>query len=192
MSNSSGRLIVVSGPTAAGKSTLWRRLVTFPGVRFSVSATTRPPRAGEVDGRDYHFVSAERFATMIDGGELLEHALVHGRHYGTPRRAVEENLAAGFDVVLEIDVQGATQLQDCSLPMVSVFVAPPSIDVLRERLGRRGTEDPVEMERRLSVVAKEMEHARHYHHVVINDDLERMVAEVVQLLGLQTAVEEEE
>lgn len=188
MSNDVGRLIVVSGPTAAGKSTLWRRLVSFPGVQFSVSATTRPPRPGEVDGRDYHFVDEAQFAQMIERGELLEHALVHGRHYGTPRAAVVTALDAGHDVVLEIDVQGAEQLKDCGLLMVSIFVAPPSIDVLRQRLAARGTEDPEEMERRLSIVRQEMAHASAYDHVVINDDLERMVAEVVALLGLDGAV----
>lgn len=182
-----GRLIVVSGPTASGKSTLWRRLVRRPGVAFSVSATTRPPRAGEVDGRDYHFIAPEEFERRAGAGEFLEWARVHGRFYGTPRAGVEAALASGQDVVLEIDVQGAAQIRRSGLPAVSIFVLPPSYEVLEQRLRARGTEDETEIQRRLAVVRAEMAEAPHYDHQVVNDDLERMVAQVEAILGYSKA-----
>lgn len=178
-----GRLIVVSGPTASGKSTLWRRLVQRPGVAFSVSATTRPPRAGETDGQDYFFITPEEFERRAGAGEFLEWAQVHGRFYGTPRAGVEAALAAGRDVVLEIDVQGAAQIRRSGLPAVSIFVMPPSYEVLEQRLRARGTENEAEIRRRLQVVRAEMAEAPHYDHQVVNDDLNRMVAEVEAMLG---------
>lgn len=183
MSSERGRLIVISGPTASGKSTLWRRLVDDHGVEFSVSATTRPMRSGEVDGRDYRFLSEEDFARLVAEDAFLEHATVHGRRYGTLRGPVESAIGDGRDILLEIDVQGARQLHDCGLPSVSIFVEPPSLEVLEERLRTRGTEDEAEMRRRLSVVAEEMANAPQYDHRVVNDDLERMVAEVEGILG---------
>lgn len=186
MSSERGRLVIVSGPTASGKSTLWRRLVGHPRVRFSVSATTRAPRHGEVDGRDYHFVDDARFDAMISQGELVEWAEVHGKRYGTPRDPVVEAIDAGFDVVLEIDVQGAVQLRESGLPTVSIFVAPPSREVLEKRLRERGTETEEQMQRRLTIVDQEMQAASEYDHVVVNDELERMISEVETLLGLET------
>jgi guanylate kinase len=183
MSSERGRLIVISGPTASGKSTLWRRLVHDHGVEFSVSATTRPMRAGEQDGRDYRFLDDAEFARLVAEDAFLEHAEVHGRHYGTLRAPVEKAIAEGRDILLEIDVQGARQLQGCGLPMVSVFVEPPSMAVLEQRLRTRGTEDETEMRRRLAVVEAEMRNATQYDFRVINDDLERMVAEVEGILG---------
>lgn len=185
MSSKRGRLVIVSGPTASGKSTLWRRLVDHPRVRFSVSATTRAPRTGEVDGRDYHFVDDARFDEMQANGELLEWAEVHGKRYGTPRGPVVEAIDAGFDVVLEIDVQGAVQLRASDLPTISIFVAPPSRDVLEKRLRDRGTETEEQMQRRLTIVDQEMAAASEYDHVVVNDELERMISEVETLLGLE-------
>lgn len=186
MSNDSarrGRLILISGPTASGKSTLWRRLVQRPGVAFSVSATTRPPRAGELDGREYHFIGEEEFARRVAAGEFLEWAQVHGRRYGTLRAEVERALAAGRDIVLEIDVQGAEQIRAAGYATISIFVEPPSLAVLEARLRGRGTEDEEEIRRRLAVVREEMRHAPHYDHRVVNDDLERMVEEVERILG---------
>lgn len=185
MSNDSrrGRLIVVSGPTASGKSTLWRRLVERPHVCFSVSATTRPPRAGEVDGRDYWFVSPAEFERRVAAGEFIEWATVHGRRYGTLRAEVERALAAGKDLVLEIDVQGAEQIRASGFEAISIFVEPPSLEVLEARLRARGTEDEAEIQRRLAIVRAEMAEAQHYDHRVVNDDLERMVAQVEGILG---------
>jgi guanylate kinase len=179
------RLIVVSGPTASGKSTLWRRLVQHPQVTFSVSATTRKARPGEVDGKDYFYVSEERFSEMIAAGELLEHANVHGSFYGTLRSEIQKAFDAGLSVVLEIDVQGYDQLQQSDLPMVSVFVNPPSLELLAQRLRDRKSETEEQMARRLSIVEKEMARANDYQHVVINDDLEVMIQQVHDLLGLE-------
>ncbi len=191
MSNSSPsgaaapRLIVVSGPTASGKSTLWRRLVQHPQVTFSVSATTRQPRPGEVDGKDYFYVSDERFQQLIAAGELLEHANVHGCFYGTLRSEIQKAFAAGLSVVLEIDVQGFDQLRQSDLPMVSIFVNPPSLEVLAQRLRDRKSETEEQMARRLSIVEKEMARANDYDHVVVNDDLQVMIQQVHDLLGLE-------
>lgn len=185
MSSKRGQLVIVSGPTASGKSTLWRRLLAHPRVRFSVSATTRAPRTNEVDGRDYHFVDDVRFDQMIAQNELLEWAEVHGRRYGTPRGPVVAAIDAGLDVVLEIDVQGAVALRESGLPTISIFVAPPSREELEQRLRDRGTETEEQMARRLTIVDQEMAAAAEYDHVVINDDLERMIAEVESLLDLQ-------
>jgi guanylate kinase len=185
MSNRRGQLVIVSGPTASGKSTLWRRLVSHPQVRFSVSATTRAPRANETNGRDYHFVDDARFDQMIAQGELLEWAEVHGHRYGTPRGPVVKAIDAGFDVVLEIDVQGAIALRESGLPTISIFVAPPSREELEQRLRDRGTETEAQMAKRLAIVEQEMAASREYDHVVVNDDLERMIDEVEILLNLQ-------
>lgn len=183
MSSRQGRLVIVSGPTASGKSTLWRRLVARPEVGFSVSATTRAPREGEVDGRDYHFLSEAEFLARVESGAFLEHAEVHGKRYGTLRSEVEAALAAGQDLVLEIDIQGAAQLRDCGLPMVSLFVLPPSLAVLEQRLRDRGTETEEQMARRLTIVEQEIAASGDYDHQVVNDDFARMLSEVEGILG---------
>ena len=187
MSNNSARMIILSGPTASGKSTLWRHLVRHPEVSFSVSVTTRPIRDGEEDGRDYRFVDEEEFLARKDRGEFLEWAKVHGRYYGTLRADIEEALAKGLNVLLEIDVQGAEQLRDCGLPYVSLFVKPPSLDILRDRLRRRGTESEEEMALRLKIVEEEISRAGSYDHVVVNDDLEQTIAEVESILDLEVS-----
>ena len=187
MSSDRGRLVVISGPTASGKSTLWKRLVTHPGLDFSVSATTRPRREGEVVGKDYYFLGAEEFSQLVQDGAFLEYATVHGQSYGTLRAEVEKSLHAGRDILLEIDVRGAEQLADCGLPMISIFVQPPSLEVLRQRLFVRGTEDEKERERRLAIVVEEMKSAPFYDFVVVNDDLARMVQEVENILGLEVS-----
>lgn len=186
-SDSRGRLVVLSGPTASGKSTLWRRLVAHDGVTFSVSATTRQRRSNEEDGRDYRFLDEAEFIRLRDQGHFLEHARVHQHWYGTLRAEVETALETGQDLVLEIDVQGFDLLSNSGLPCLSFFVMPPSLDALRQRLADRGTEDEAEMEGRLAVAEKEMTRADRYDHVVVNDDLERMVHEVESILGLVEA-----
>lgn len=186
MSNErSGRLVVISGPSGSGKSSLWRRLVQHPRVSFSVSATTRAPRPGEEDGREYHFLGEEEFERRVRAGAFLEYAEVHGRRYGTLLEEVEKALDAGFDLVLEIDVQGAEQARKSGLPMVSIFVMPPSIEVLEARLRGRASETDEQVQRRLAVALAEMGHAGEYDHVVTNDDLNRMVSEVEALLELE-------
>jgi guanylate kinase len=164
---------------------LWRRLVEHPQVGFSVSATTRSPRPGEVDGKDYFFVSEERFEELIQQGDLLEHANVHGCSYGTLKSEVEKALQLGLDIVLEIDVQGAEQLRESGLPLVTVFVMPPSFETLVKRLRSRGSESEEQIARRLSIAQEEMSQADLYDHVVVNDNLETMIQEVHKLLGLQ-------
>lgn len=183
MSSERGRLIVVSGPTASGKSTLWRRLIKRDGVDFSVSATTRDPRRGEVDGQDYHFVSDQKFQEWVKQGAFLEWAEVHGKCYGTLREHVLRSIDSGNDIVLEIDVQGTRQLVDCDLPLVTLFVTPPSREVLEQRLRDRGTETEEQIQRRLSIVEQEMSFASDYQYQVVNDDFDRMEAEVELILG---------
>ena len=179
-----GRMLVISGPSGSGKTTICKRLLQDPRVRFSVSATTRSPRPGEVDGRDYHFVSKERFRAMIAEGAFIEHAEVYGNMYGTLRRPMEEALASGLVYLLEIDVQGALQLKTLGEPGIYVFIAPPSFDELRRRLEARKTELPEVLERRLKKAEDEWRERGKYDQVVVNDALERAVAEVRAIVGL--------
>jgi len=181
-----GRMVVISGPSGSGKSTICKRLLEDPRVVFSVSATTRKPREGEVDGRDYHFLSVEEFKHRIARGEFIEHAEVYGNLYGTLRGPLETAIAAGQVYLLEIDVQGALQLKELGEPGQYIFIAPPDFDELRRRLERRNTETPVVLERRLHKAADEYRERVRYDHVVVNDDLERAVAEVRGLMGLDT------
>ena len=178
------RLTVIAGPTAVGKGTIVRRLVERYGdVWISVSATTREPRPGEVDGLDYHFVSEEVFSRMVDGGEFLEWAIVHGEHrYGTPRRPVEERVAAGIPCLLEIDLAGARQVRLAMPEALLVFIAPPSWEELVRRLRGRGTEDEEERERRLATARVEMAAEAEFDEVVVNDDLDEAVERVHALV----------
>lgn len=169
-----GLLVIVSSPSGAGKTTLCHRLMAeFPALRFSVSYTTRRPRAGEVDGVDYHFVDAERFARLAAAGELAEHAEVHGHRYGTPRAAVDEALQGGRDVLFDIDWQGGAQLKE-KFPgdAVMIWVLPPSLPVLEDRLRRRATDSAPVIERRLETARQELLHYDIYDYLVVNDDLE--------------------
>ncbi|KAA3609558.1 MAG: guanylate kinase [Planctomycetota bacterium] len=185
----SGHLIIISGPSGSGKSTLWRRLVEHPWVTFSVSATTRAPRPGEQDGKDYFFLKEAEFEARMAQGEFLETAEVHGNHYGTLRRPVEQALANGLDVLLEIDVQGAGQIRASGLPTRSVFVMPPSMEVLEQRLRARRSESEAQVQRRLSIAAAEMAQSKDYDFLVINHEVESMVAEVMHFLGLSDSQE---
>ncbi|HVS19440.1 MAG TPA: guanylate kinase [Planctomycetota bacterium] len=177
-------MVVISGPSGSGKSTLCKRLLADPRVHFSVSATTRAPRSGEVDGRDYRFLDAETFRRLIREGAFIEHAEVHGNMYGTLRAPMEEALARGEVYLLEIDVQGALQLRALQEPGLYIFVAPPDMEVLRRRLVGRGTDAPEVIERRLKKAEDEMREQVKYDHVVTNDDLERALGEVRGLVGL--------
>lgn len=179
-----GRLLVISGPSGSGKSTIAKRLLEDPRIEFSVSATTRPMRAGEVDGRDYHFVGRERFRELVDQGAFIEWADVHGNLYGTLREPLERALAAGRIYLLEIDVQGANKLQAIGVEALYVFLAPPDMSALRARLVGRGTDAPDVIERRLQRAELEMQESRRYDHVLVNTDLERTLAEVRRLAGL--------
>jgi len=184
-----GRMLVVSGPSGSGKSTICKRLLEDSRVEFSISATTRAPRAGEVDGRDYHFVDKARFRTMIEHGDFIEWAEVHGNLYGTPRAPMERALAVGRHFLLEIDVQGGAKLKALGLPGIYVFIAPPDLISLRERLERRGTDSPEVVARRMAKAAEEMRAQERYDHVVVNRELEGAVAEVRALCGLARPAE---
>ncbi|MDN6793478.1 MAG: guanylate kinase [Propionibacterium sp.] len=183
----SPRLTVLAGPTAVGKGTVVAALrARHPGLAVSVSATTRQPRPGEIDGVHYHFVTDAQFDEMVRDGQMLEWALVHGAHrYGTPRAAVEERLGQGVPVLLEIDLDGARQVRR-SMPGANlVFLAPPSWEELEHRLVGRGTEGPAERERRLRTARTELAAESEFDHVVVNDDVERAAAEVARLMGLE-------
>lgn len=172
-----GVLFVVSGPSGVGKSTLLRRaMASIPDLGFSVSATTRSPRAGEVDGRDYHFLDATRFSELVASGAFLEHARVYDRAYGTLRAPVEQALAGGRSVILDIDVQGARQVRETFPDAVHVFILPPSRETLLERLRGRGTDDAATIARRMELADGQLAHARHYDYVAVNDDLEAATA----------------
>lgn len=167
-----GTLFVYSGPSGVGKGTLLAPLMEGESIRFSVSMTTRPPRPGEVDGRQYYFVTREVFEKCIADGGFLEYAEYNGNYYGTPRAMVEEQLAKGVDVVLEIEVMGARKVRAAFPEAVFVFVMPPSFAALRERLAARGTEPPEVVERRLAAAKRELACAEEYDYIIINDDVE--------------------
>jgi guanylate kinase len=179
-----GRLIVIAGPSGVGKGSIVARLLAHDpdGLALSVSATTRAPRAGEVDGVHYRFVSDPAFDRMIADGELLEWAEVVGHRSGTPRRPVEERLAGGRDVVLEIDVQGARQVRDLVPDAVLIFVAPPTLEELERRLRERGTESEERIALRLSTAAAELQERDRFDHVVVNDDLEAASSQVAAII----------
>jgi guanylate kinase len=180
------RLTVLAGPTAVGKGTVSADIrKRYPEVWLSVSATTRSRRPGEIDGTHYWFVSEPEFDRLVADGELLEWAVVHGRHrYGTPRRAVEEALRQGKPALLEIDLQGARQVRRSMPGSLFVFLAPPSWDELVRRLVGRGTETPEERERRLDTARLELASEPEFDVTIVNDDVHRATDELVQCMGL--------
>jgi len=179
-----GFLLVLSSPSGAGKTTIARRLIAAdPGLTLSVSVTTRPPRQGEIDGRDYFFIDRERFDEMMARDEFLEHAIVFGNNYGTPRGPIEEALAGGRDIVGDVDWQGAQQLVK-RIPddLVSVFVLPPSRDALAVRLRSRAQDSPTVVAARMATSAEEMSHWSEYDFVIINNDIDESVAQARAIL----------
>jgi guanylate kinase len=172
--------LVLSSPSGAGKTTITHRLIECDsGLGLSVSVTTRPARSGEIDGKDYRFIDQERFDAMVAGAELLEHANVFGHCYGTPRQPIEAALAAGRDVVTDIDWQGTQQLSE-SVPhdLVTVFVLPPSMAALESRLRRRAQDSAEIVAARMEKSAEEMSHWSEYEYVIVNRDLDDSVAEI--------------
>ncbi|MCX5746760.1 MAG: guanylate kinase [Proteobacteria bacterium] len=170
-----GVLVIVSSPSGAGKTTLTRRLLAeFPRLEFSVSYTTRPMRVGEVDGRDYHFVSPDVFEAMVQRGEFAEHAFVFNNRYGTAQAPVEAALAQGRDIIFDVDWQGGAALsQRWPEDSLKIFILPPDLEVLAGRLRSRATDAPEVIERRLRKAIDEVEHWHDYHHLIVNDELER-------------------
>jgi guanylate kinase len=174
---------VISGPSGVGKDALISRLVQLDGyLRQSVSYTTRPPRKNEVDGVDYSFVTREQFQKLIDDGALLEHAMYHGNLYGTSRARVEVGRASGHDVIMKIEVKGAEQVRQRVPDGLFIFIAPPSMEELAKRQEKRKSESPSEMAARRRIAEGEMAHAGSYDRVVVNDDLDRAVAELLEII----------
>jgi guanylate kinase len=179
-----GLMLVLSSPSGAGKTTISRRLLyTEANLSLSISATTRPPRPGEEEGEDYFFVSDARFAEMVAQDELLEHALVFGNNYGTPRRPVEDALESGRDVLFDIDWQGTQQLRESARDdLVSVFILPPSTEELERRLHARAQDSDAVVRGRMAKAADEMSHWAEYDYIIINDNLENSVRQVEAIL----------
>jgi guanylate kinase len=178
------RVFVITGPSGVGKGTLIRGLMErLPKLHLSVSATTRAPRPGERDGVDYHFLSREEFDRRVADGAFVEHADYAGRRYGTLRSELEDRVAAGVPVVLEIEVQGARQVRAAMAEAVQVFIAPPSLEALRTRLIGRGTDDTVEVERRLQVAEQELTAQPEFAHVVVNDRLDEALAQLTAIVA---------
>jgi guanylate kinase len=179
----SGILFIISAPSGAGKSTLSAKLLEEDaGLHMSVSYTTRAPRAGEVDGRDYHFVDKARFMDMLARGEFLESAEVHGNHYGTSEAWIEAQRAAGRDVLLEIDWQGAQQVRRIVADSIGIFILPPSIAELERRMRGRGQDSEEVVRRRLAVAGDEMSHAVEFEYVIINNDFEEARRDLIAVV----------
>lgn len=178
-----GILFVVSSPSGGGKGTLIQLVLKqVQDVSYSVSYTTRNPRAGELNGREYFFVDTKSFLEMIDRDEFLEWALVHGKHYGTARDQVARQLSAGRDIILEVDVQGAASIRKLIPDSVSVFILPPSLDLLRERLTARGTDSDEELALRLRNAPEELKDHSAFDYVIINDEAQRAAAQLAAVI----------
>ena len=181
-----GMLLIISGPSGTGKGTLVKKLMDHdPSFRFSCSVTTRKPRVGEIDGIHYHFVSVEEYDRLVQENAFLEHATVHGNHYGTLRKPVEEMMQQGENVLLDIDPQGAISVMENASDYVSVFILPPSFEDLRVRLHTRNTDDPVEIERRLNNARGEVQKVDRYQYAVVNDDLELAFCQLQSIVNAE-------
>jgi guanylate kinase len=179
----SSKVFVITGPSGVGKGTLIRVLLErIPELELSVSATTRPPRPGERDGVDYHFMTREEFAAHVAAGDFVEHAEYSGHRYGTLRSELERRLKEGAGVVLEIEAQGARQVRRAMPEAVAVFIAPPSVGALRARLVGRGTDSPEQVDRRLRTAEQELEAQPEFAHVVVNDRLEQATEELIAIV----------
>ncbi len=183
-----GILFVISSPSGGGKGTLIKRIIScVPRLGYSVSWTTRRARRGEIDGRDYHFVSPEEFLAARERGEFLESAVVHGNYYGTSRSVVERELDLGGDIILEIDVQGAASVRRTGIEAVSIFILPPSYEILRQRLANRQSEQADALALRLQNSRGEVEHYRNFDYLLLNDEVERAATQLAGIVYAERA-----
>jgi len=178
-----GRLFVVSAPSGGGKTTLCQAIrEQFPELRYSVSYTTRKPRTGEIDGRDYHFIDKRSFEKGIADRKWAEWAVVHGHYYGTSADGIDKELGRGHDILLDIDVQGAFQILDRYPDAVTIFIEPPTLQILRDRLESRHTDTPAEIERRLTEAENELAQKDRYRHIIVNDVLPRAIQSLAGII----------
>lgn len=178
-----GLIFIISAPSGAGKTTLLRKVMEeLTGLRFSVSYTTRPPRANEVEGEDYHFISASLFQKMVERNEFLEWAEVLGNRYGTPRKNMHVLKSEGIDLILDIDTQGAKRVVEQIEPTILIYILPPSLESLQERLNKRGLDSPEKIQFRLANAKRDMEEARWYHYVILNDRIEETVEKLKAII----------
>ena len=185
---SRGTLFVVSSPSGGGKGTLIRHVLdVVPNLSYSVSYTTRAPRPGEVAGREYFFVNCDIFHEMVGAGEFLEWACVHGNYYGTAKNQILAETAAGADIILEVDVQGAASVRQLLMDSVSIFILPPSLEVLRQRLQARGTDTPEELEVRLRNAPDELKQYSAFDYVIINDEIHRASGQLASIIHAERA-----
>ncbi|MDD6478655.1 MAG: guanylate kinase [Oscillospiraceae bacterium] len=181
---SKGRVFIISGPSGSGKDTLLKILFErYPNMKFSISSTTRPMREGEVEGEKYNFISKESFLSMLANDELLEHNEFVGNFYGTPKKPVMDAVSSGEDIIIEVDVNGAAQIREKMPEVISIFIMPPSLEVLKARLSKRGTETKALVEKRLCAALDEIRRAEEYNYIIVNDALDEAIEDITTVIN---------